>query len=462
MTPEQLKASILQYAMQGKITEQLPSDGSANDLLPSLIINKKIVANEAPYDIPDNWLWIPIGNLGASTDTDSFADGPFGSNLKTVHYINEPEVRIIQLSNIGEDGWKDKNVKYTSNKHLDEVIPRCEVHPGDLVIAKMMPAGRTIEVPDLGTRITLGSDAMKFVPNPQLNKKYLLWAMHSQAFLGQVYDEAHGITRVRTTLNGIKSYVLPIPPLAEQHRIVAKIEELIPFVDRYAASYEKLEQFNAKFPEDMKKSVLQYAIQGKLVEQRPEEGTAEDLYKSIQEEIKELEKAKLFKIKDNTPISDDEIPFDIPSSWKWVRIGQIINIESGKGLTAKQMQAGDIPVYGGNGITGYHNESLVNKETLVIGRVGFYCGSIHVTPKNAWITDNAFITTYPEKNIDRDYLVYVLRFLDLGQNSNATAQPVVSGKKIYPMLLPLPPLAEQKRIVKKIEETIPYCERLVK
>lgn len=326
MTPEQLKASILQYAMQGKITAQLEDDGNASDLLSLLNINPKVVANEPPFDIPENWLWVPIGNLGASTDTESFADGPFGSNLKTAHYINEPEVRIIQLSNIGEDGWKNKNVKYTSYKHLEEVIPRCEVQPGDLVIAKMMPAGRTIEVPDLGTRITLGSDAMKFVPNPVLDKKFILWAMHSQAFLEQVYAEAHGITRVRTTLNGVKSYVLPIPPLEEQHRIVAKIEELLPLVDRYAEAYEKLEKFNAKFPEDMKKSILQYAIQGKLVEQRPEEGTAEDLYKQIQNN-RNINKIK--KNKKLLDITEDDYLFDIPNSWKWVRVGDIFQTSSG-------------------------------------------------------------------------------------------------------------------------------------
>ena len=214
-------------------------------------------------------------------------------------------------------------------------------------------------------------------------------------------------------------------------------------------------------PEQLKTSILQYAIQGKLVEQRAEEGTGEELYQQIQAEKQQLVKeGKIKKEKPLPEIAENEIPFDIPESWKWLRLGQILNIESGKGLTAKQMRPGEIPVFGGNGITGYHDESLIEKETVVIGRVGFYCGSVHITPKNAWITDNAFITTYPEESINREYLVYVLRHMNLGQNSNATAQPVVSGKKIYPMLFPLPPLAEQKRIVAKIEELMPLCERL--
>ena len=212
-------------------------------------------------------------------------------------------------------------------------------------------------------------------------------------------------------------------------------------------------------PEQLKASILQYAIQGKLVEQRPEEGTGAELYKQMHEEIKTLEKKKVFKTKDSSAITEDEKIFDIPDSWKWVRLGEILNIESGKGLTAKQMRQGDIPVFGGNGITGYHDEALVEKETVVIGRVGFYCGSVHVTPQRAWVTDNAFITIYPENSIDREYLVHMLRHMNLGQNSNATAQPVVSGKKIYPMLFPLPPFAEQKRIVAKIEELLPYVDR---
>lgn len=212
--------------------------------------------------------------------------------------------------------------------------------------------------------------------------------------------------------------------------------------------------------QDLKNSILQLAVQGKLVEQRAEEGTARELFEQIKLEKDQLIKDK--KIKKSKPlpeITEDEIPFEIPESWEWVRLGELISIESGKGLTSKDMKEGEIPVFGGNGITGYHNEALVNKETVVIGRVGFYCGSVHLTPKEAWVTDNAFITTFPDKSIDTKYLIYILRHMNLGKSHNATAQPVVSGKKIYPLLFPLPPLEEQHRIVAKIEEILPYIEQ---
>lgn len=115
------------------------------------------------------------------------------------------------------------------------------------------------------------------------------------------------------------------------------------------------------------------------------------------------------------------------------------------------MHNGEIPVYGGNGVTGYHSKANVFEETIVIGRVGYYCGSIHLTPYQAWVTDNAFITQY-SKLLNRDFLIILLTALNLGKCYNATAQPVVSGKKIYPLLIALPPLKEQHRIVTQIEK----------
>ena len=95
------------------------------------------------------------------------------------------------------------------------------------------------------------------------------------------------------------------------------------------------------------------------------------------------------------------------------------------------MKKGEIPVYGGNGVNGYHSEYNVSEPTLVIGRVGFYCGSVHITPEKAWITDNAFIVTYSKKHFDITFLKYLLMNTDLRQNDSSTAQPVISGTKIY-------------------------------
>ena len=224
---------------------------------------------------------------------------------------------------------------------------------------------------------------------------------------------------------------------------------------------------------ELKAAILQEAISGRLVPQIASEGNARDLLEEIRKEKlshgldfanaksgkKKSKKETALAGSNPCDIKEEEIPFDIPESWCWCRLGDIINIKSGDGLTSSQMKKGNIPVFGGNGITGYHNISNIHKESIVIGRVGFYCGSVHITPNEAWVTDNAFITTYPEKQIDKRFLVYVLRHLNLGQDNNATAQPVVSGKKIYPIPFPLPPLAEQKRIVSALEKFMPLFEQ---
>lgn len=469
MTPQELKASILQLAMQGKITERMYGDGNARDLLKHLHVDKKVIPSEPPFDIPENWLWIPIGNLGASIDTDSFSDGPFGSNLKTDHQIAEPEVRIIQLSNIGEDGWKDKNTKYTSFKHLETVIPRCEVRPGDFVIAKMMPAGRTIQVPQLGTRITLGSDAMKFVPNPILNKQYLLYAMRSQAFLQQVYAEAHGITRVRTTLNSVKSYVLPIPPLAEQKRIVAKIEELLPYIDRYEQAWSKLEDFNKRFPVDMQKSILQAAIQGKLVEQRPEEGTGEELYQQILTHKKRILGGKKEGKLSSDHIKEDELPFEIPETWKWVRFGHImINRDAERvplSVDERAKLEKKYDYYGASGVIDKVDRYLFDKKLLLIGEDGANLLSrstpiAFLAQGQYWVNNHAHVLDCNEDMLCMEYIMWFINATNLAPYVTGTAQPKMNQQKMNSIPIALPPLAEQKRIVAKLEEILPLCERL--
>lgn len=464
MTPEQLKASILQYAIQGKLVEQRPEEGTGEELYRQIQAEKQrlikegkikkekalpeISEDEFPFEIPESWRWVRWGDLSQSIQ--------YGYNAPAQ---DVGRIKMVRISDIQDGKVLWDTVPYCEIR--EEEIPTYLLQKNDILFARTGgTVGKSYLVKDVPEESIYAGYLIRTRYSSLLCPEYMKYFMESLLYWDQLRNGT--IATAQPNCNGktLSKMILPLPPLAEQKRIVAKIEGLLLYVDRYAAAYEKLEQFNAKFPEDMKKSILQYAIQGKLVEQRPEEGTGEELYQQMHEEIKILEKEKVFKTKDSSAITEDEKPFDIPDSWKWVRLGEILNIESGKGLTAKQMRQGDIPVFGGNGITGYHDEALIEKETVVIGRVGFYCGSVHVTPPRAWVTDNAFITIYPENSIDRGYLVHMLRYMNLGQNSNATAQPVVSGKKIYPILFPLPPLAEQKRIVAKLEEILPLCERL--
>ena len=236
-----MKSKLLDLAIQGKLTDQRAEDGNAQDLLKEiqaekekLIKEKKIkkekplpaiTEEEKPFEIPKNWEWVRLGDLGAPIQY-PFADGPFGSNLKKEHYTTNREVRIIQLSNIGENGWRDENVKYTTFEHL-KLISRSEVDPGDIVIAKMMPAGRAIIVPDKDPKYVLSSDAVKFVPNKHLYLPFVINCINSPVFQNQVTANVQGTTRKRTSLSKLKNCLLPIPPLAEQKRIVSKLDKLL-------------------------------------------------------------------------------------------------------------------------------------------------------------------------------------------------------------------------------------------
>ena len=256
-----LRKSVLQYAIEGKLVPQQAEDGSAEELLAEIQAEKQrlyaagklkkkdlahstifraedgkyyeqvgktitCIDEEIPFDLPDGWVWTRLGEIAVS-----MADGPFGSNLKVEHYTHDPEVRIIQLSNIGEYGWRDSNKRYTTYEHLLS-IERSVVDPGDIVIAKMMPAGRAIICPDMDNKYVLSSDAVKLKPASGLDVNFLLFAINSEIFRGQVYSDVQGITRVRTSISKLKGYLVPLPPLAEQQRIVTKLEEVFGVMDR--------------------------------------------------------------------------------------------------------------------------------------------------------------------------------------------------------------------------------------
>ena len=228
-----------------------------------------------------------------------------------------------------------------------------------------------------------------------------------------------------------------------------EIENLFKFIDKIINVPKVIPQIESY--------LLDIAIKGKLVMQDKNDEPASELLKRIK-----AGKAKsVKKEKPLPPIKADEIPFEIPENWVWCRLGEIVQISSGDGLTSFQMsKIGRIPVYGGNGINGYHDKANIEKETIVIGRVGYYCGCIHLTASKAWVTDNAFVVSYSETNFDREFLIQLLKWADLGKQQYAGSQPVISGMRVYPKLIPIPPLTEQKRIVAEIERQLAKTKKL--
>ena len=257
---------------------------------------------------------------------------------------------------------------------------------------------------------------------------------------------------------------------------------------RYVPSYGELAKLNAKFPEDMKKSILQYAIQGKLVEQRPEEGTAEELYRQIQTQKKQLMKdGKIKKEKPLAEITEDELPFDIPKSWKWVRFGEIYSLSNGiasrgtKGGTSRpvlrlaDLSDGIVDVSNIRFIELSEKEFLshkIEKDDLIFIRVNGTKARVatafhYKEDETVSYCDHLFCGNKVSKDIFTDYIMYVFnaaftRKQLLPKIKTTAGQNTISQASMAGIIIPLPPLAEQKRIVQKINQLLPYCHQLIK
>ena len=486
MTPEQLKASILQYAIQGKLVEQRPEEGTGEELYQqmqtdkqTLIREKKIkkekplpdiIDDEIPFDVPESWKWVKVGNVG------SWSSGATPSRTNPAYYGGSiPWLKTGDLN----DGFIQEVPEYITDLALEKTSLR--LNPIGSVLMAMY--GATIgKLGILEISVTTNQACCACIPYAGMNNKYLFYYLMSmrQSYIGM----AEGGAQPNISKEKIVNSLIPLPPAEEQRRIVAKIEELLPYVDCYAAAYEKLEQFNAKFPEDMKKSVLQYAIQGKLVEQREEEGTGEELYRQIQAEKKRLIKeGKIKKEKPLPEIAEDEIPFDIPGSWKWVRVAQIVTLNPKNDL-ADDLETSFIPMpCVMDGFRNQHTFEIKLWKDIKKGFTHFAEGDVGVakiTPcfqnrksiifrnlKNGYGAGTTELTVVRTINdtVLPEYLLWLFKteyFIANGVKSftGTAGQQRIHKDYLATCLIPLPPLAEQKRIVAKLEEILPLCERL--
>lgn len=473
MTPEQLKASILQYAIQGRLVEQYP-----NDEIVSIASSFSGDASNL-FEIPEKWKWLSIKDV-ASVNT--------GLSFKKQDQRNSSNgsLRVLRGGNIGDD-YKyhlyDDDIYVDLEQFQTKYIQLVE---GDVImpsVTSMEKICKTGFVDCDLPAITAGGFVyiIRCIDKAIIDSKYLLYFISSSFNKEQCKPNIHksGQAFYNLKKTGFIEQPICVPPLAEQHRIVAKIEELLPYVDRYAAAYEKLEQFNAKFPEDMKKSILQYAIQGKLVEQRLEEGTGEELYRQIQSEKQRLIKeGKIKKEKPLPEIAEDETPFDIPESWKWVRLSTIGITQTGNtpskshpeyiGIDIPFITPGDIL----NGQICYSNQalSLLGKNmarvccagSIMQVCIGGSIGKAAITYRE--VAFNQQINVVSPIACLSEYLFSVMQSAyfttSMKERAGGTATPIINRGLWDSLLIPLPPLAEQRRIVAKLEEILPLCERL--
>ena len=464
MTPQELKNSILQLAIQGKLVEQRPEEGTGEELYQQIQAEKQrlikegkikkekplpeISEDEIPFDIPASWIWVRIGNIG------SWSAGATPSRTNPLYYNGDiPWLKTGDLN----DGIISDVPEFISELALEKLSLR--LNPIGSVLMAMY--GATIgKLGILNIEATTNQACCACIPYEGVYNKYLFYFLMARRT--DFIKMGEGGAQPNISKEKIINAIFALPPLAEQKRIVAKIEELLPYVDRYEKAWNKLEELNKRFPTDLQKSILQLAIQGKLVEQRPEEGTAEELYQQIQAEKQRLIKeGKIKKEKPLPEITEDEIPFDIPESWFWTKIESVtytVGNRENQIQTKEILPEGDFPVVsqGQSLIDGY-----TNQREKVIHNLPLVMFGDHT--RNVKYIDFPFVIGADGTKFHKCILVYP-KFLYYwmiyasGQLRNrGYARHYVLLKQ---QLIPLPPLAEQKRIVAKIEELMPLCEKL--
>ncbi len=464
---EKLRQAVLTLAVSGKIVPQLKGEKVAEDIP---ISTSKVV--EMPFELPSSWRWVGFADV---------FDIHGGTQPPKKDFIYEPKqgyVQLLQIRDFGERG-------VPTYVKVESVRRFCQ--PEDILIGRYgASVGRICSGMEGAYNVALAKvDFLRSSINREYAKIYLLQDYFQTKLLAISRSAQAGFNK-----DDLSKFVFPCPSVAEQKRIVKKVEDVMGQLDELVVKKRNRDEVRTrlarsamqslgkgeskiafkhltelvKTPTDLRElegSLFTLAMSGKLVYQDKDEESVEELYLKIRSEmVGKDEKRNKKIIKDLKPVATDEIPFNIPVTWKWIRLGECIAISSGDSLNVSEANEGKYLVYGGNGIAGRHFEYNTSKGSIVIGRVGALCGIARITESDAWVTDNAFVVSYPEKCLDRDFFVSLLNHLNLRKSHRGSAQPVISGISIYPTVMPLPPLAEQKRIVKKVEEVMVLVNEL--
>ena len=488
MTPQELKSSILQLAIQGKLVEQRPEEGTGEELYQQIQAEKKrliqegkikkekplpeIAEDEVPFEIPESWKWVQIRDIAIKI-TD-------GTHHSPANY-EQGKYRYVTAKNIKNQGVTLTNITYVSEDVHNEIFARCNPEHGDVLLIKDGATTGVVTVNNLIEPFSMLSSVALLKMPSLMSAWYLVYVLRSDLLYKAVRAQMKGTGITRITLKQIELMTIPLPPLAEQKRIVAKIEELLPYLDRYEKAWNRMEEFNRRFPADMQKSILQMAIQGKLVEQRPEEGTGEELYRQIQAEKKRLiAEGKIKREKPLPEITEDEIPFEIPEGWKWCRLPSVADMCLGKMLD-KQKNQGILAPYLRNVNVRWgdfelddllemrfedvlDDRFLIQKNDLVMcegGEPGRCAVWKDETPIHF---QKALHRIRFAKFLSPNYFYYVFSLYANNGIFNklftGTTIKHLTGQSLDRIIVPLPPIAEQKRIVERLEETLAVCARL--
>ena len=492
MTAQQLKNAILQEAIQGRLVPQDPNDEPASALLERILKEKEelvkegklkkkdlevipISEDEIPFEIPESWEWVRLITLS-----------------KLIHYgytasaSPKGNSKLLRITDIQDDKVNWMTVPFCTIKDND--LEKYQLHNRDILIARTGGTiGKTYIVRELNDVAVFASYLIRAIPLENVYEEYLKLFMGSPCYWSQLTDAASGTGQPNVNGQSLSILIVPLPPVAEQKRIVAKIEELLPKVEAYGKAQESLDKLNEELPERLKKSILQEAIEGRLVPQDPNDEPASALLAKIREEKKQLVKEGKLKKKDleEKPISEEEIPFEIPESWEWVRIKTIFDVCSARRVHEKDWRTSGIPFYRAREIGKLADNGFVDNDLfidqqlydefsqsgvpkegdLMITAVGTL-GKVYIVKEGEifYYKDGSVLCMENKWRINPQYAKYVIEspvFINqyIGE-SQGTTVATLTMVRVNQYLFPLPPLAEQKRIVAKIEEVFKEIDKL--
>ena len=432
---------------------------------------------DTPFDIPESWEWVRLIDVCEYIQR---GKSPKYSPIKKYPVIAQ---KCNQWS-----GFSIEKAQFIEPNSLSSYGPERLLQDNDLMwnstglgtlgrMAIYKTTANPYELAVADSHVTVIRPLKQFVL-----PEYLYYYFANPSVQSVIEDQADGTTKQKELATAtIKAYLTPIPPLDEQRRILAKLSEVLPVVKNYGVVYDETTAMQEAFPESLKKSILQEAVQGKLVPQDPSDEPAEALLERIRAEKRRLIKeGKIKKDKHESVIFrrdnshyekldgverciDDELPFEIPENWCWCKIGTIFTLQAGKNIQAAEIHenpfADSYPCYGGNGIRGYVASSNRTGDYPIIGRQGALCGNINRATGEFYATEHAVcVETYSQISVA--WACLFLTALNLNQYATATAQPGLAVANSNEVYIPLPPLAEQHRIVQRIEELLPLVKGL--
>jgi type I restriction enzyme S subunit len=493
---DRIRELVLQMAIQGRLVQQDPTDEPANATLlkyPSTVSAKFIKTPDAgtpcpKITLPLGWVWNRLTNVLKKL-TDGTHHSPPNSNFGEFPYVT--------AKNIKNHGIEISNLTYVTKELHNEIFSRCNPEHGDLLYIKDGATTGIVAINQLREEFSMLSSVALLKLTGAIDNRYLLWTLRSPFFYNQIRAAMKGAAITRVNLTELAQTWIPLPPLAEQKRIVAKVDELMGLCDELEAQQQERELrksvlvrsslsrfaesptrenlgylFHNSYdipPSELRKSILTLAVQGKLVPQDPNDEPAMALLQQIKLDKSLLVKeGKLRGSTTITPMEAQEGEFELPSSWTWVPFGQIMVNRDGERIPVskeeRESKSKTYDYYGASGVIDKIDNYLFDKPLLLIGEDGANLINrstpiAFIARGKYWVNNHAHVLD----GISEDFLRYIelhINAINLERYITGSAQPKMNQAKMNSIPIALPPLAEQRRIVAKVNQLMALVDEL--